>query len=67
MKSSKKGQVIKMKIQVVKIDGYKNLKSTSFNLGKITALIALTNFGKSNVLDAINFGTRFIRANDDKK
>ena len=56
-----------MKIQVVKIDGYKNLKSTSFNLGKITALIALTNFGKSNVLDAINFGTRFIRANDDKK
>ena len=67
MESDKKGQVIQMKIQAVRIDGYKNLKATSFALSKITALIALNNFGKSNVLDAINFGTRFIRANEDRK
>lgn len=67
MKSGKEGQVTQMKIQAVKIDGYKNLKSISFSLSKITALIALNNFGKSNVLDAINFGTRFIRANEDRK
>lgn len=67
MESGKKGQVIQMNIQAVRIDGYKNLKSTSLALSKITALIALNNFGKSNVLDAINFGTRFIRANEDKK
>lgn len=67
MESDKKGQVIRMKIQAVKINGYKNLKATSFALSRITALIALNNFGKSNVLDAINFGTRFIRVNEDKK
>lgn len=67
MKSSKKGLIKQMKIQAVKIDGYKNLKTTSFSFGKITALVALNNFGKSNVLDAINFGTRFIRVNEDRK
>lgn len=67
MESGKKGQVIQMKIQAVRIDGYKNLKTTSFALSKITALVALNNFGKSNVLDAINFGTRFIRVNEDRK
>ena len=58
---------LSMKIQGVKIDGYKNIYNASFCFNEITALVALNNFGKSNVLSAINFGTTFIRENEEKR
>lgn len=59
---------IDMKIQAVLIDGYKNLSDVRITFDNITALVALNNFGKSNVLSGIDFGLAFIKASlDDKK
>lgn len=59
---------IDMKIQAVLIDGYKNLSDVKISFDNITALVALNNFGKSNVLSGIDFGLAFIKASlDDKK
>ncbi len=57
-----------MKIQAVLIDGFKNLSDVKITFDNITALVALNNFGKSNVLSGIDFGLAFIKASiDDKK
>ena len=53
---------IVMKIQAVWIDGFKNLSNVKISFDNITALVALNNFGKSNVLSAIDFGLTFIKA-----
>ncbi|QOR34711.1 AAA family ATPase [Clostridium sp. 'deep sea'] len=53
-----------MKITGVSIGGFKNIETVTLNFSnKITALIGFNNYGKSNVLDAINFGLQFIKAN----
>jgi predicted ATPase len=51
-----------MKIQAVLVDGFKNLSNVRITFDNITALVALNNFGKSNVLSAIDFGLDFIKA-----
>ena len=56
-----------MKIQAVLIDGFKNLSNVRIKLDAITALVALNNFGKSNVLDAIDFGLTFIKSTIEDK
>lgn len=56
-----------MKIQSIFIDGYKNLSNVRIKLDDITALVALNNFGKSNVLSAIEFGLEFIKASKQIK
>ena len=56
-----------MKIQSVFIDGFKNLSNISLNLNNMTALVSLNNFGKSNVLTAIDFAIKFIQANPTLK
>ena len=56
-----------MKIQAVVIDGFKNLSNVRITFDKITALVALNNFGKSNVLSGIDFGLAFIKASDEDK
>lgn len=61
-----KGCVI-MKIQAVLIDGFKNLSNVRITFNNITALVALNNFGKSNVLSGIDFGLTFIKANMEDK
>ena len=64
---TKKGCVY-MKIQAVLIDGFKNLSNVKISFDNITALVALNNFGKSNVLSGIDFGLDFIKASiEDKK
>ena len=62
----KKGCVI-MKIQAVLIDGFKNLSNVRISFDNITALVALNNFGKSNVLSGIDFGLSFIKATIEDK
>lgn len=49
-----------MEIKSFKISGFSNIESIEFELEKINALIALNNYGKSNVLSAIHFGIDFI-------
>ena len=59
---------VDMKIQAVLIDGFKNLSNVKIFFDNITALVALNNFGKSNVLSGIDFGLDFIKASiEDKK
>lgn len=49
-----------MRLISVTINGFKNLKMTKITLQDITALIAVNNFGKTNLIDAIAFGFDFI-------
>lgn len=56
-----------MRIQAVVIDGFKNLSDVKITFDNITALVALNNFGKSNVLSGIDFGLTFIKASIDEK
>ena len=63
---TKKGCVY-MKIQAVLIDGFKNLSNVKISFDNITALVALNNFGKSNVLSGIDFGLDFIKASIEEK
>lgn len=51
-----------MNIHSIKIDGYKNLSNIWLELEDITTLMALNNYGKSNVLSGIDFGINFIKA-----
>ena len=62
----REGSII-MKIQAVLIDGFKNLSKVKINFDNITALVALNNFGKSNVLSAIDFGLTFIKSSIEDK
>jgi predicted ATPase len=67
MSITKKKECVTMKIQAVLIDGFKNLSNVKITFDNITALVALNNFGKSNVLSGIDFGLAFIKASDDDK
>lgn len=50
-----------MDITKLKIGGFANIEQIELDLGKFNALIALNNYGKSNVLKAIFFGFDFIK------
>lgn len=51
-----------MDIQRIEIKGFKNITSTSLQFDRITTLIGLNGCGKSNIIDAIDFGWDFIHA-----
>lgn len=50
-----------MEIIRLKISGFSNIESIDLNLKKINALVALNNYGKSNVIKSIDFGFDFIK------
>jgi len=50
----------KMKINSVTVGGFKNLNTTRLELDSICAIISPNNYGKSNLLEAIDFGFDFI-------
>lgn len=49
-----------MKLLNLTVGGFKNLSQTTIELGGITAFVSPNNYGKSNLLDAIDFGIDFI-------
>jgi len=51
-----------MKLIGVKIKGFRNIKSVKINFGHLTFLVSTNNYGKSNLLKAIEFAINFIRA-----
>ena len=51
-----------MIIEKIKLDGYRNIIDTTIKFANITALIGINNYGKSNVLDCIDFAHKFINA-----
>lgn len=67
MNTKRKEKMYIMKIQAVLIDGFKNLSNVKINFENITALVSLNNYGKSNVLAAIDFGLKFIKSSIESK
>ncbi len=51
-----------MKIQSIAVGGFRNLNKSKLELGSICAVISPNNYGKSNLLEAIDFGICFIHA-----
>lgn len=56
-----------MKIQKIRIKGFKNIEDTVIDFSKITALIALNNYGKSNLIQSIDFAKTFIQATEKER
>lgn len=57
-----------MRVKSIYIGGFKNLKRSKICLENITAVISPNNYGKSNFLEAIDFGIGFLSANSkDRK
>ena len=66
MINNRKGR-LPMKIQRIALDGFKNLNNVNIAFSKITSLVALNNFGKSNVLSGIDFGIDFMKCNEEQR
>ena len=49
-----------MEILRTKIKGIRNISEAEIVFGQMTALVGLNGYGKSNILDAIDFGIDFI-------
>ena len=56
-----------MKIDGFKMDGIANIEHANLRTGELCALIAPNGYGKSNVLSAIEFGIRFLTADDAER
>jgi len=65
--SGKKYTLEVVKLSDVAIDGYKNLSNIRLKFNNITALVSVNNFGKSNVISAIDFAFNFIKASSIEK
>lgn len=53
-------EVIDVEINKIGIGGFRNISKINLSFEKITALVGLNGYGKSNVMDAIDFGFDFI-------
>lgn len=51
-----------MEILNITVGGFRNIKNVKLNFDSITALVGLNGYGKSNVMDAIEFGFDFIHS-----
>lgn len=49
-----------MRLLSLTVGGFRNLSETTIELGGISAFVSPNNYGKSNLLDAIDFGFDFI-------
>ena len=56
-----------MEILKIKICGYRNISELLLSFDKITALVGLNGYGKSNVMDAVDFGFDFIHCSNSER
>ena len=56
-----------MELHNAKIDGFKNLKNIDISFSKLSALVAINNYGKSNVMEAISFIADYITKSKENK
>lgn len=52
---------------MISVDGFRNVNCVNLELHKITALVAPCNYGKSNVIEGIGFGWRFLHASPQER
>ena len=62
-----RGDNMKTIIDRFYIDGYRNISNCTISLQDVTAIIALNNYGKSNVINAIRMGVDFIKGSNEIK
>ena len=60
-------EVANLEIKKIEIHGFRNISSVKVSLGAITALVAVNGYGKSNLVDAIDFAFDFIHAPNQTK
>lgn len=53
-------EVVNMEIQKIKVGGFRNITEATLHFDRITALVGLNGYGKSNIMDAIDFGFDFL-------
>ncbi len=58
---------MQMKINEIFVDGFKNIQQCKVILDGISAILAPNNFGKSNLLEAIDIGIDFISQSTEEK
>ncbi len=56
-----------MEIKRIEVEGFRNLKKIKLELNDFNSIVSLNNYGKSNLLDGIEFGIEFIRAINETK
>ena len=56
-----------MQIRGITIEGFANIGKVRLDFSGMNVLIAPNGYGKSNVLRAIEFGVRFLAANENKR
>lgn len=63
----KRKKVNHLEILDIVVEGFRNISSSEISFDKITALVGLNGHGKSNVIDAIDYGFDFIKASPSQK
>ena len=56
-----------MKIKKVEVGGFKNIENVKIDFKNILAIVSQNNYGKSNLLDALEFGIDFIKETPQAK
>ena len=56
-----------MNVDSISINGFANLREITLNGNLSAALVAPNSYGKSNVLSAISFGLKFMKASEEEK
>lgn len=56
-----------MLIKRITVGGYKNIDKLNIEFGHITAFVGLNNFGKSNILQSIDYAIKFIKETPEGK
>ena len=51
-----------MKIKSITVGNFKNIAETKLDLNQMVAIVSTNNYGKSNLLESINFGFDYIVA-----
>ena len=54
-------EVKQMEILWVKVKGIRNITEAKISFDKITALVGVNGYGKSNIMDAVDFGIDIIK------
>lgn len=56
-----------MKIHKLTLEGFKNIDCVEMELGTITAIVGINNFGKTNLMKGIRFGADFLHSSIDER